>query len=104
MKAIAIRFLPPTETKPSRLKASSHSLKPLVMSYDEVEGDNPEEKAVTLAGEYMKTLNWHLEASIAGAGTVESSGDYIITLRNNREFSHEHYIAQVNAKLRESLE
>lgn len=76
MKAIQIKYLAPTNTQGSRLKAFVEGCKPLTVARDYAATYDSQE--IELANEYIKTLDWNVK--ISGIGQIPN-GDYVVTLK-----------------------
>lgn len=74
MKAIQVRYLGPTDTKPSRLKVMAYGLKPEIYN---VWRDAMESDAFIVARKYCKSHGW----STALVGGQLPNGDYVFCFR-----------------------
>lgn len=80
MQAISVKYLPPTHTKPSRLKASAESGN-LTMSFSEALTINDREPFRACAEALIKKLGW--TARIYGSGVLPG-GVNVFTLSFER--------------------
>lgn len=81
MKAIQIKYLAPTNTKPSRYKASIKDNRGIIASITEPmnynEKHDTESQPYRLAEKLIKKLEW--DTTISGIGTYNE--DYYVTLK-----------------------
>lgn len=80
MKAIQIKYLGPTGTKPSRWKIWSFKNKPLILSCSAAHITDKEEDQIKWCAVQYCVKNGWLYADISGIGTLPN-GDYCVTLK-----------------------
>lgn len=76
MKAIQIKYLPPTEKKSSRLKAFSDKSKSLIEQYYD-NSENDTVRILNIAKNFMTKMEWNAE--ITGMGTL-NNGNWVVTI------------------------